>query len=154
MFLQGFMLYLRNFSCCSRLLCQNVPFIAKLKYFDNLMLHGTTIPVSPILREKCPNTEFFLVHIFPHSYWIRRDTKYLSVFSSNAGKYGQEKTPYLDTFHTVPLRSRSMWFLFTRWAKCSPTITLFASLLQEKSNHKKKSCLSNSTLSLKTQSRL
>ena len=24
------------------------------------------------LSEKCPNTEFFLVHIFPHSDWIRR----------------------------------------------------------------------------------
>ena len=24
-----------------------------------------------------------------------------SVFSPNAGKYGPEKTPYLDTFHTV-----------------------------------------------------
>ena len=23
------------------------------------------------------------------------------VFSPNAGKYGPEKTPYLDTFHTV-----------------------------------------------------
>ena len=34
---------------------------------------------------------------------IRRDTKYLSVFSPNAGKYGPEKTPYLDTFHTVLL---------------------------------------------------
>ena len=33
------------------------------------------------LREKCPNTEFFLVLIFPHSDW-----KYLSVFSLNAGK--------------------------------------------------------------------
>ena len=26
---------------------------------------------------------------------------YLSVFSPNAGKYGPEKTPYLDTFHAV-----------------------------------------------------
>ena len=25
----------------------------------------------------------------------------LSVFSPNMGKYGPEKTPYLDTFHTV-----------------------------------------------------
>ena len=43
------------------------------------------------LCEKCPNTEFFLVCIFPHLDWIRRDT----------GKYGPEKTPYLDTFHAV-----------------------------------------------------
>ena len=28
-------------------------------------------------------------------------TKYLSVFSANAGKYGPEKTPYLDTFQAV-----------------------------------------------------
>ena len=42
----------------------------------------------------------FLVRIFPHSDWIRRDTSY-SVLSPNAGKYGPEKTPYFDTFHTV-----------------------------------------------------
>ena len=34
-------------------------------------------------------------------YAVRRDTEYLSVFSPNAGKYGPEKTPYLDTFHAV-----------------------------------------------------
>ena len=45
------------------------------------------------MREKDTNTKFFLVvHIFPHSDWI---------FSPNAGKYGPEKTPYLDTFHAV-----------------------------------------------------
>ena len=53
------------------------------------------------LREKCLNTEFFLVRIFPHSDWIRRDTQYLSVLSPNAGKYGPENTPYLGTFHAV-----------------------------------------------------
>ena len=30
-----------------------------------------------------------------------RDTPYLSVFSPNAGKYGPEKSPYLDIFHAV-----------------------------------------------------
>ena len=53
------------------------------------------------LREKCPKTKFFLIRIFPHSEWIRRDTPYLSVFSPNAGKYGPEKTPCIDTFHAV-----------------------------------------------------
>ena len=53
------------------------------------------------LGEKCPNTEFFLVRIFPHSDWIGRDTPYLSVFSPNAGKYGPEKTLYLETFRVV-----------------------------------------------------
>ena len=49
----------------------------------------------------CPNAEFFLVGVFTHSDWIRRDMKYLSVFSPNAGKYRPEKTPYLDTFHAM-----------------------------------------------------
>ena len=40
------------------------------------------------------NTEGFEVPIFPHSDWTRWDTEYLSVFSSNAEKYGPEKTPY------------------------------------------------------------
>ena len=40
------------------------------------------------LREKCPNTEFFSGPYFP-------------VFSSNTGKYGPEKSPYLHTFHAV-----------------------------------------------------
>ena len=38
---------------------------------------------------------------FRHLDWIRRDTKYLSVSSLNAGQYGPEKIPYLDTFHAV-----------------------------------------------------
>ena len=53
------------------------------------------------LCEMCPSTEFFLVCIFPHSDCIRKDTKYLSVFSPNEGKYGPEKTLCLGTFHAV-----------------------------------------------------
>ena len=41
------------------------------------------------LGEKCPNTE----EVFYGPYF--------SVFSPNAGKYGPEKAPYLDTFHAV-----------------------------------------------------
>ena len=36
-------------------------------------------------------------------------TLYLSIFSPNAGKYGPEKTPYLDTFHAVIRQSRWHW---------------------------------------------
>ena len=43
---------------------------------------------------------FFLVRIFPHLDWIR-STEYLSVFSPSVGKYGPEKTLYLDTLHAV-----------------------------------------------------
>ena len=53
------------------------------------------------LREKCPNTKFFLARIFSHSDWIRRDTEYLSVFSQNVGQYGPEKSLYLNTFYAV-----------------------------------------------------
>ena len=49
------------------------------------------------LREKCPNTELFLVGIFLYLDWIRRDTEYLSVFSPNTGKYQPEIILYLDT---------------------------------------------------------
>ena len=62
----------------------------------------------PSLREKYPNMKFFLVRIFPHSNWIRRDTKYLSLFSPNARKYGPEKTPYLNTFHAVHMNFISL----------------------------------------------
>ena len=45
----------------------------------------------------------YLVRIFQHSNWIRRDAKYLSLFSPNAGKYGPE-TPNTDTFHPVVVK--------------------------------------------------
>ena len=66
------------------------------------------------LREKCPNAEFFLDDIFPHSDWIRRFTEYLSVFTPNAGKYGPEKTPYLDTFYAVSALA-FMWLFLNHW---------------------------------------
>ena len=53
------------------------------------------------LCEKCPKYGVLSGPYFPHSDWMRRDTKYLSVFSPNARKYGPKKTPYLDTFHKV-----------------------------------------------------
>ena len=51
------------------------------------------------LREKCSNTELFLVRIYLYSDWIRRFTKYICVFTPNTGKHWPETTPYLDTFH-------------------------------------------------------
>ena len=41
------------------------------------------------LREKYPNTEFFLVHILRYSARMQKNT--------------DQKTPYLDTFHVVQL---------------------------------------------------
>ena len=45
--------------------------------------------------------EFFLVRIFLYLDRIRRFTEKNSIFSPNTGKYGPEKTPYLDTFLAV-----------------------------------------------------
>ena len=46
----------------------------------------------------------FFYPYFP-AFGLNTDTKYLSVFSPNTGKYGPEKTPYLDTFHAVSIRN-------------------------------------------------
>ena len=54
--------------------------------------------VKGALREKCPNTEFFLVPIFLF-YGVN-----LCVFSPNTGKYGPQKTPFLDTFHALVVK--------------------------------------------------
>ena len=83
------------------------------KLHENLPLTKYLISVatpliSMALREKCPNTEFFLIRIFSHSAWIQRDASHLSVFTPNAWKYVPEKTPYLDTFHTVWVQ-RKVW---------------------------------------------
>ena len=50
------------------------------------------------LREKYLNTEIFLV----------------CIFSPNKGKYGPEKTPYLDTFHAVQFFYKNPSFNFCK----------------------------------------
>ena len=50
------------------------------------------------LREKCPDMEFFSGPYFPA---FGLNPGHLPVFSPNAGNYGPEKTPPLDTFHAV-----------------------------------------------------
>ena len=41
------------------------------------------------------------VSLDPYFPTFGMNTPYLSLFSPNAGKYGPEKTPYLETFHAV-----------------------------------------------------
>ena len=53
------------------------------------------------LREKRQNTEFFLVRII--LYYGNTG------FSPNTGKYGPEKTPYLDTFHAGSFELDMLW---------------------------------------------
>ena len=57
------------------------------------------------LREKCPNTEFFLLRIFLYSDWIPKFTVNLSI-QSEKGKYEPEKTRYLDPFHAVTISNQ------------------------------------------------
>ena len=52
--------------------------------FDYRCLHSP-IYTSVSLREKCPNTDLFLVGMIPYSGWIRRDASYLRI-QSECGK--------------------------------------------------------------------
>ena len=96
-------------------------------YFSSrLDLDPYVVPIAKItsslictmksLHEKCPNTEFFLVHIFQYSDWIQKnaDQKKLRIWplfthlriQSEYRKIRTKKTPNLDTFHGVSLLLR------------------------------------------------
>ena len=49
---------------------------------------------------ECVQIRSFSGLYFP-AFELNTDNSYVSVFSPNAGKYGPEKTSYLDTFHAV-----------------------------------------------------
>ena len=51
------------------------------------------------LRKKCPNTDFFGPYF--SAFGLNTDRYEVSVLSPNAGKYGPEKTSYLDTFQAM-----------------------------------------------------
>ena len=61
------------------------------------------------LREKCPNTEFFLVRIFPYSDWIRGDS--ISPYSVRIHENTYQKKLRIWTLYTQCLFSIS-WILF------------------------------------------
>ena len=61
--------------------------------FYNPYYFITSIIIDISLREKCRNTELFMVRIFPHSDWIRRVS----------GK--------------IRTRKNCVWTLFTQWNK-------------------------------------
>ena len=77
-------------------------FIATQCFYFQFIFSVLCSPLLALsLREKCPNTELFLVRIFLHSDQIRKDMEHISATSPNVRKYGPEITPYLDTFHAV-----------------------------------------------------
>ena len=72
-----------------------------------------------VLKNSCKTVEgfttskvslfgFFLIRIFLHSDWIRRDTEYLFVFSPNAEKVDQKNSEY-GHFSRIELRLRLGW---------------------------------------------
>ena len=72
---------------------------------------------SYTLREKCPNTKLFLVRIFPHSDWIRRDRVPLFI-QSECGKIRSRKNSVFghfsrsDSFSHVFLVSETVTLIF------------------------------------------
>ena len=64
------------------------------------------------LREKCPNKEFVLVHILPHSDWMRRDISYRvrtesgEIRSISLYAFRMRKNTYQE--------KRGIWTLFTQ----------------------------------------
>ena len=66
----------------------------------------------------------FLVRIFPHLDWIRRDTPNLSVFCQNSGKYGPEKLGTRPLFTQWVLLTYLKWFDHLR--DCSINTVLFS----------------------------
>ena len=86
--------YLRNYSCTFNLRpvrrgFKRINKIPDINHNTNLVQKHNNIMCTTILKVSVLGV--FLVRIFPHSNWIRRDSPYLSVFSLNAGKYGPEK---------------------------------------------------------------
>ena len=97
---------------------------------DNNFLQTGAMP----LREKCPNTELFLVRIFPHS--------------ENGGKYGPEITSYLDTFHALRLDAQSLrYHSNVRLKTCY--LTLFEFFFQKNAQRKALFCFGNPFKSIK-----
>ena len=70
------------------------------------------------LREKCPNTEFFLVRIFLYLNWIRRFTQ-ISVFRqfSCSAKSGWEFLLKMTLLILLNLSMKKEWYVYlkTKW---------------------------------------
>ena len=84
-----------------RSVLQNSQRVIYFNYFDRVLniplpstdLHWQKFVLKNPWKERCAKNVAFgviLVHIFPHSDWIRRDAEYLSVLSPNVEKWGPE----------------------------------------------------------------
>ena len=74
-----------------RLFIHHTIWFSKITCYEKKILAVWCLTNSFYIVWEVPIFRVFLVCIFPHSHWIRRDTPYLYVFSSIAGKYRPEK---------------------------------------------------------------
>ena len=76
------------------------------------------------LCKKSPYWESFwsaFSSFFPHSHWIRRDTRYLSVFSSNAGKCGKNADQNNSQYgHFLPSGRQKRNVIYYKFTKLLP----------------------------------
>ena len=72
----------------------------KIYFMWNLGRNETVIRVYIILYTAWKVSKYG-VFFGPYFPVFGLNTEIYGVFSPNAGKYGPEKTPYLDTFHAV-----------------------------------------------------
>ena len=111
--------------------------------------HSHLSPFDIILQQRQrPNINilhlyyiFFPSSFFPPQahFFFGKKISVNSVFSSNEGKYGQEKTLYLETFHAVLLKfERFQWgYFFANFTLLSPKIIFLLHFLLFVQYHKK-----------------
>ena len=90
----------------------------KIQNHDKFFMKHTKLEV---ITWKMSKYGVFSGRYFPYSDWIRRFTDfsgpYFPAFSPNTGKYGPEKTLYLNTFHTVSILTHyiPVLLIYTPW---------------------------------------
>ena len=75
--------------------CRYITLRRSLKWWEQEKIEKIRRLSRLTLREKCPNTEFSLVRIFPHSDWIRRYGISLRI-QSECGKLRTRKNSVFD----------------------------------------------------------
>ena len=70
-------------------------------YGNDLFIKRNEIVARFTPRKKCPCSKLFWSAFFPHSDRIRRDTRYLSIFTPDAGKIPTRITPNMNHFYAV-----------------------------------------------------
>ena len=97
---QGFWLIQQSFSRCRMNILHKCLTFPSCEFFF-FFLYKLSYDENSITAWKVSVFEVILVHIFPHSDWIWRDMKYLSVFSLNAGKYSSKYGHFLRSSYCV-----------------------------------------------------